>query len=80
MKTVILYFAKKYIVKSLQELFVKHKDDIVKISQTTTTWIERLKKIVECLSKINERVSDGILDDDEIQDSVSEISVLVKEF
>lgn len=51
-----------------------------KASDVIGVWIERLQAIVGQLKRINERISDGKVEDQEIDDSISEIEALVKEF
>ena len=80
MKTIILFFAKRYIVSALNDLMQKYKGNVTKTSEVIGIWIERLQAIVGQLKRINERISDGKVDDQEIDDSISEIEALVKEF
>ena len=53
---------------------------MAKTSEVIGVWIVRLQAIIEQLKRINERISDGKVDDQEIDDSISEIEALVKEF
>ena len=80
MKTFVLWLAKKYIVSAVNDTLVKYKDNVLKITNKITLWTERLEKIILQLKKINARVADGKITKEEIEESVSELDVLVKEF
>lgn len=80
MKTIILFFAKRYIVSALNDLMQKYNGNVTKTSEVIGIWIERLQAIVGQLKRINERISDGKVEDQEIDDSISEIEALVKGF
>ena len=80
MKTFVLWLAKKYIVSAVNDTLVKYKDNVLKITSKITLWTERLEKIILQLKKINARVSDGNITKEEIEESMSELDVLVKEF
>ena len=80
MKTFILWLAKKYVVSAVNDVLVKYKDNVLKITGKINLWIERLEKIILQLKKINARVADGQITKEEIAESMSELEVLVKEF
>lgn len=80
MKTFVLWLAKKYVVSAVNDVLVKYKDNVLKVTSTITLWIERLEKIILQLKKINARVADGQITKEEIAESMSEFDVLVKEF
>lgn len=80
MKTLIVYFAKKYVISALNDLLEKYKDNVAEISGTLELWIKRLQVIVEELKTILSRVSDGKIDSDEIEESVKEIEQIVKDW
>ena len=80
MKTFVLWLAKKYIVSAVNDTLVKYKDNVLKITSKITLWIERLEKIILQLKKINARVADGKITKEEIEESMSELDVLVQEF
>ena len=80
MKNFILWLAKKYVVSAVNDTLVKYKDNVLKITSKITLWTERLEKIILQLKKINARVADGKITKEEIEESVSELDVLVKEF
>ena len=80
MKTFVLWLAKKYIVSAVNDTLVKYKDNVLKITSKITLWTERLEKIILQLKKINARVADGKITKEEIEESMSELDVLVQEF
>lgn len=80
MKTFVLWLAKKYVVSAVNDTIVKYKDNVLKITNKITLWTERLEKIILQLKKINARVADGKITNEEIEESMSELEVLVKEF
>ena len=80
MKTFVLWLAKKYVISAVNDTLVKYKDNVLKITSKITLWTERLEKIILQLKKINARVADGKITKEEIEESMSELDVLVKEF
>ena len=80
MKNFILWLAKKYVISAVNDTLVKYKDNVLKITSKITLWTERLEKIILQLKKINARVADGKITKEEIEESVSELDVLVQEF
>ena len=80
MKNFVLWLAKKYVVSAVNDTLVKYKDNVLKITNKITLWTERLEKIILQLKKINARVADGKITKEEIEESVSELDVLIKEF
>ena len=80
MKTFVLWLAKKYVISAVNDTLVKYKDNVIKITSKITLWTERLEKIILQLKKINARVADGKITKEEIEESMSELDVLVQEF
>lgn len=80
MKTFVLWLAKKYVISAVNDTLVKYKDNVLKITSKITLWTERLEKIILQLKKINARVADGKITKEEIEESMSELDVLVQEF
>ena len=80
MKTFVLWLAKKYVVSAVNDTLVKYKDNVLKVTNKITLWTERLEKIILQLKKINARVADGKITKEEIEESMSELDVLVQEF
>ena len=80
MKTLIIYFAKKYLVSTLNDVLEKYKDNVSVICEIISTWIRRLQIIVEELKMILARVSDGKIEDEEVLKSKEEIEAIIKEW
>ncbi len=80
MKSIIIRIAKRYIIKTVNELLEDNRENVATVTKTINVWIERLSKILDCLKRINARVSDGKLEDEEVETSISEVEKLIKEF
>lgn len=80
MKKLFLYFGKKALINSINEMLEKNKGDILKITNIISIWIERLEKIIIELKSINARVSDGHLTNDEMEETTEGLTNLVKQF
>lgn len=80
MKGIIISLGKRYAIRAINELLEKNRDNVSKISETIALWSERLERVIGCLKRINERVSDGKLECDEVDESIREIEALVKGF
>ena len=78
MKTLIIYFAKKYLVSALNDVLEKYKDNVSVICEIISTWIRRLQIIVEELKMILARVSDGKIEDEEVLKSKDEIEAIIR--
>lgn len=80
MKTLIIWFAKKYLVSALNDVLEKYKDNVSTICEIISAWIRRLQIIVEELKMILARVSDGKIEDEEVLKSKDEIEAIIKEW
>lgn len=78
--SIIKWLAKKYVISALNDLLGKYKCDVANVTSTITLWIDRLQLIIDQLKTINLRVSDGQIDNKEVDDSVKEIEELIKKF
>lgn len=79
-KHIVINLGKKYVVDIINDTLKKYQDNVYKITCFITLWIDRLEKIIQELKKINARISDYDLTDDEIKKSLEEIETIVKEF
>lgn len=77
-KSLVISFAKKYLVKEINGLLEKYKDDVSKICEIIHVWTTRLVIIVDELKLISSRCSDGKIDDKEVKDSIKEIEKIVR--
>ena len=80
MKTLIIYFAKKYVISALNDVLEKYKDNVGVICEIISTWIRRLQIVVEELKMILARVSDGKIEDEEVLKSKEEIEAIIREW
>ena len=78
MKTLIIWFAKKYLISALNDVLDKYKDNVSVICEIISTWIRRLQIIVEELKMILARVSDGKIEDEEVLKSKDEIEAIIR--
>lgn len=74
------WIAKKFIVGTLNKLLDVNKDNVDKVKSIVSTWIGRLEKILACLKSILDKLADNQLDSDELEESVSEIQGVVKQW
>ena len=74
------WICKKFIVGTLNKLLDVNKDNVDKVKSIVSTWIGRLEKILACLKSILGKLADNQLDSDELEDSVSEIQGVVKQW
>ena len=80
MKKLILYIAKKYIVKAVNDLLSGNKGKVLTVTNTIGIWVDRLERIISTLKSLNAKFSDGEFTDDEMKESKEEFARLVKEF
>lgn len=80
MKAIIIRIAKRYAIRALNDLLEKNRGDVAKITHTIAIWMERLSKVLDCLKRINARVADGRLEDEEVEESLKEVETLIREF
>lgn len=73
-------YVKDYVIKKINELLKKYKNDVNKVLETINYWTLRLSLIIELLKKISSRCSDNELDDEEVNDSLNEINEIIKQF
>lgn len=80
MRRIFVSLAKRYAIGAVNDLLDRNRGDVAKISETISIWTGRLERVLDCLKRINERVSDGRLESGEVDDSLKEIEILVKGF
>ena len=79
-KRFIINRAKKYIVRAVNGLLQKHRDDIQYVTQVISVWSNRLEHVLRLLQSISNRVSDGNLDSEELESSINELKEVVDRF
>ena len=80
MRKLILKLAKNYIVKAINELLSRYSADVSVIADKIALWTDRLERIIIQLRRINERVADGRVECEEIDQSLAEVETLVRSF
>ena len=80
MKKLILYLAKKYIIKALNDLLFKNKGKVIQVSNTIDFWVDRLGRIIMALKSLNAKFTDGEITTEELKESTEEVERLVQEF
>lgn len=80
MRRIFVSLAKRYVTGAINDLLDRNRDDVTRISETIALWSIRLERVLACLKRINECVSDGKLESVEVDDSLKEIEALVKGF
>ena len=76
----IRFLFRRYVLRSINRLLKKHREDVLYTTHVIGLWIKRLDCITDQLSRINERVSDGEIDSKDIQDSLEEIRYMIQNF
>ena len=74
------WLAKKVIVGKLNDVLDLYKDDVSKVKGILQLWIARLEKILNCFKSLLAKLDDGKIDADEIDQTVAEVEIVVKEW
>lgn len=74
------WIIKKFIIGQLNKLIDKYQDNINKVKDTLQIWISRLEKIIGCLKSLMTKLDDNQLDSEEVDETVSEIEIVIKEW
>ena len=80
MNAIIIRIAKRYAIRAVNDLLAGNQGNVTKITGTIGIWMERLSKVLDCLKRINARVADGRLEDEEVEESLKEVETLIREF
>lgn len=76
----IKWFAKRYICGKLNEMLDLYKDDVNKVKNIILVWIARLERIISCFKNLLAKFDDGKIDSEEIDQTVAEIEIVIKEW
>ena len=76
----IKWIAKKYAAAALNKAMESRKTDVEKTTKTIDKWVDRLQMAIGALKRINLRLSDGVIDDDEIEQSRADIEDVIRNF
>lgn len=74
----IKWFAKRYVIGMLNDMLDQYKDDVSKVRDTLKIWIARLDKIMFTFRSLLEKLDDGKIDADEIDQTVAEVESIIK--
>lgn len=80
LKSIIVSLAKRYAIKAVNGLLSKHRDNVAEITGQIDKWTLRLTAISNELQKINNRVSDAVLTDEEVKQTTDELNLLIRDF
>jgi uncharacterized membrane protein YgaE (UPF0421/DUF939 family) len=78
--SLIQKIAKNYVLKAINNVISKNKDNTSKICEKVNYWTVRLNLVIELLKKLASRCSDGELSDDEAKETLTEIEDIIKQF
>jgi hypothetical protein len=76
----IKWIIKKYLVGFVNDLLEDYKEDVDICKDTLNLWIKRIDKVLFTLRSMLSKLDDNKISDDEIQQSVEEITTCIKEW
>lgn len=74
------WIVKKVILSKLNDTLDLYKDDVSKIKNILQVWIIRLEKIISCFKSLLSKFDDGKIESDEIDQTVADIEIVIKEW
>ena len=80
LQSLVIRLAKKYVISAINDILEKNKENVGKICEKINYWTTKLTIMIELLKKINERCSDGKLEDEEVYQTVVELENIIKDF
>ena len=80
LQSLVISLAKKYVISAINDVLDKNKENVGKICEKINYWTTKLTIMIELLKKINERCSDGKLEDEEVDKTVVELENIIKDF
>ena len=79
MKTLAIWFAKRYALSLVQDMVKAKSADVAKWAAHIGVWIERFGLVAKYLATLSDRLADGELTDAEAQAALDEANILVKQ-
>lgn len=76
MKTLAIWFGKKYALSVVQDLVKSKKEKVSEWSRRIGVWIERIGLVAKYLGTIAEALEDGELTEDEAQKAITDAKAL----
>lgn len=74
------WIVQKVIVGKINDLLDQYKDNVSKTRETLKVWIARLDKILFAFRSLLEKLEDNKIDSEEIDQTVAEIEIVIKEW
>ena len=74
------WIAKKFIIGKVNDLLDEYKGNVAKVKSTLQLWLARLEKVLACLNKTLSKLDDGKLDEEELKQTVDDVTALVREW
>ena len=79
MKTIVMWFVKKYALGAVQDAVSSKSDKVSAWSAKVGQWLAKARLVVAYLERLAERLKDGALTDEEADRTMEEAQILVKE-
>lgn len=79
MKTLAIWFAKRYALSLVQDMVKAKSADVAKWAARIGVWIERFGLVVKYLAGLSDKLSDGELTDAEAKAALDEANALAKQ-
>ena len=79
MKSIVIWFAKKYALDAVKDAVSAKSDDVSKWSKKVGVWLGKIRLMTAFLERLAERLSDGALSDAEAERTIEESQILAKE-
>lgn len=76
----IKFFAKKYLIGLVNDLLEEYKEDIGHAKDILNIWISRIDKILFTLRSLLSKIEDNQITDEEVEQTTTEITKLIKEW
>ena len=78
MKTLAIWFGKKYALSLVQDAVSAKKDKVAEWSKRIGVWIERVGYVVKFLGSLADRLADGVVTAEEADDTINEAKLLAE--
>ena len=79
MKSIIIWFAKKYALSAIQDAVDANKDEVGRWSQRIRVWLRYIGKVSVFLDQLAAKLEDGVLTAEEADVAVEEARTLATE-
>lgn len=79
MKTLAIWFGKKYALSVVQDIIAAKKENVAEWAKRINIWIERIGKVVKFLGTLAEALEDGNLTKEEAEGAIADAKKLAEE-